>query len=174
MILKSPEEIRELRQKVYDNGDAVCRRLQDKIRNLPSAAFLAEVKFDPVGYDPVRGGELNFIEQLNQMFSDLVVLDGTERLMESYPDKEWRLCLGPASGFDIESTDGAVVAECFAVTTVMANRKLENDCVKLMEKAKSQSKYIFFYSRRDSGEKVGAICARYPEITVVRIEDFNP
>ena len=97
-----------MRRKVFDNGDAACRSLQDKIHRMPSTAFLAEVKFDPIGYDPVRGKELNFIEQLNQMFSDLVVLDGTERLMESYPDKEWRLCLGPASGFDIESTDGAV------------------------------------------------------------------
>lgn len=54
------------------------------------------------------------------MFSDLVVLEGARRLLCLYPEKALSLNLGPSSGFDIDSIDGEIVAECFAVTTALS------------------------------------------------------
>ena len=84
-----------------------------------------------------------------------------------------KLNLGPSSGFDIETTDGEVVAECFASTTATSNRKLEKDCQKLLSKAESKRKYICFYTRNDSEEKLSKIYAKYPEITFMRISSFG-
>lgn len=82
------------------------------------------------------------------------------------------LNLGPSSGFDIDSIDGEIVAECFAVTTATSNRKLEKDCSKLMSKAPAKQKYIYFYSRNDTEEKLRRTYDKYPEIVFVRIANF--
>jgi len=173
MVIKTAEEIENCKRAIFDNANETHERLKEKIRLLSATEFLEELKFDRLGADPMKGTELNFIEQLNQMFSDLVVLEGALRLLRLYPGKELRLNLGPSSGFDIASTDGEIVAECFAVTTATSNRKLEKDCSKLMSKAPVKQKYIYFYSRNDADEKLRRIYEKYPEITCVRILGFE-
>lgn len=172
MVVKTVEEIENLKKAVQDNANHTCEHLKEKIQSLSATALLEELKFDKLGVDPLKGTELNFIEQLNQMFSDLVVLEGARQLLQLYPEKELKLNLGPSSGFDIESVDGEVVAECFAVTTATSNRKLEKDCSKLMNKAPAQQKYIYFYSRNDSEEKLRRIYDKYLEIGFVRVTNF--
>ncbi len=174
MVIRTVEEIENLRETILINAQKTVGQLSMKIASLPVMSFLAEVKFDGVGIDPLKGTELNFIEQLNQMFSDLVVLKGANHLLSIYPDKSLNLSFGPASGFDIESVDGEIVAECFAVTTATSNRKLEKDCSKLMSKAYDKQKYIYFYSRNDSDEKLRWIFDKYPEIIFTRIEELAP
>lgn len=173
MVIKTVEEIENLKKKVLINAEKTFEQLRAKTASLPAMTFLAEVKFDKMGIDPLEGTELNFIEQINQTFSDFVVLEGAGQLLQLYPNTTLKLNLGPASGFDIESDDGEVVAECFAVTTATSNRKLEKDCSKLMSKAHDKQKYIYFYSRSDSNEKLQRIMDKYPEITFARIAEFT-
>ena len=173
MVIKTFEEIEHLKQTLLMNAEKTFEQVRVKTESLPAMAFLAEVKFDKMGVDPLKGTTLNFIEQLNQMFSDLVVLEGASRLLCLYPEKTLKLSLGPASGFDIESIDGEVVAECFAVTTATSNRKLEKDSDKLMSKAIGKHRHIYFYSRNDSEEKLQRIYAKYPEIEFTRITSIN-
>ena len=172
MVIRTVKEIESLKETILINAQKTVGQLSMKIVSLPVMSFLTEVKFDAVGIDPLKGTELNFIEQLNQMFSDLVVLEGARRLLRLYPEKELRLNLGPSSGFDIESIDDEIVAECFAVTTATSNRKLEKDCSKLMSKAPGKQKYIYFYSRNDAEEKLQRIYDKYPEIIFTRIQEL--
>ncbi len=172
MVIRTVEEIEKLKETILINAQKTVGQLSMKIASLPEMNFLEEVKFDGIGIDPIKGTELNFIEQLNQMFSDLVVLEGAHRLFCLFPEKELRLNLGPSSGFDIESIDGEIVAECFAVTTATSNRKLEKDCSKLMSKAPAKQKYIYFYSRNDAEEKLRRVYGKYPEIVFARIANF--
>lgn len=173
MIIKTLEELERLKKVILLNANNAFEQIKSKANELSAIAFLTELKFDKLGIDPLKGTELNFIEQLNQMFSDLVVLECARQLLTLYPDKSLKLNLGPASGFDIESLDNEIVAECFAVTTAFSNRKLEKDCLKLMEKAAAKRKYIFFYSRSDSQETLQRIFDKYPEIVFVRITEFE-
>ena len=173
MVIRTAEEIENLKETILINAQKTVGQLSTKIASLPAMDFLAEVKFDGVGIDPLKGTELNFVEQLNQMFSDLVALEGARRLLCLYPEKELRLNLGPSSGFDIESIDGEIAAECFAVTTATSNRKLEKDCSKLMSKAPAKQKYIYFYSRNDAEEKLQRIYDKYPEIVFARVANFT-
>lgn len=80
MVIGTVEEIESLKETILINAQKTVEQLSVKIASLPAMSFLAEVKFDGVGIDPLKGTELNFIEQLNQMFSDLVVLEGARRL----------------------------------------------------------------------------------------------
>lgn len=171
MIIKTLEELEILKRSIHVNAEATYQQLKVKMQTTSASSFLAELKFDRLGIDPLKGTELNFIEQLNQMFSDLVVLEGAVRLLRMNPHQELRLNLGPSSGFDIESADGEIVAECFAVTTATSNRKLEKDCQKLMSKANEKQKHIFFYSRNDQDEKLVRLYDKYPEITITRITE---
>lgn len=173
MIVKTIEEIEKHKSAILDNANQTCERLKGIIKSLSAIAFLEELKFDKLGADPLKGTNLNFVEQLNQMFSDLVVLEGACQLLQLYPERELRLNLGPSSGFDIESIDGEIVAECFAATTATSNRKLEKDCQKLLNKAEEKQKYIYFYTRNDSEEKLLRIYEKYPEITCIRILAFE-
>ena len=174
MDVNTVEEIEHLKMAILINAEKSFEQLKMKVKSLPAMTFLAEVKFDKMGIDPLEGTELNFIEQINQTFSDLVVLEGASRLLQLYPNTMLKLNLGSASGFDIESADGEVVAECFAVTTAMSNRKIEKDCSKLMSKAYDRQKYIYFYSRSDSDEKLQQIMDKYPKIMFTRITEFAP
>lgn len=154
MVINTAEEIENLKKAVQDNANLTCERLKEKTQLLSATTLLEELKFDKLGVDPITGTELNFIEQMNQMFSDLVVFEGARRILQLYPGKELKLNLGSSPGFDIETTDGEVVAECFASTTATSNRKLEKDCQKLLSKAETKKKYVFFYTRNDSEEKL--------------------
>lgn len=102
------------------------------------------------------------------MYSNLVVLSAVEDLLSKYPGISFVLQLGVNSGYDIEAIDGSVVAECFSVTAVSSNRKLDKDCMKLMQ-ATAPIKYVYFYSHQDREEKLQKIFSKYPDIHFHRI-----
>ena len=163
-IIESKNQISELRSRIYDNATKTYNRIvQDVSSNSPFDLFV-DIKFNKFGLDPIKGTLLNFIEQLNQMFSDLVVLHAVEELIEKYPDKQFEVNFGARAGFDIQSVDKMVVAECFAVTSVNSNGKLREDAKKLMKLPAKIKKYIYFYSQNDADEKLKRICESFPEI----------
>lgn len=173
MIIKTHTEITHLKNTIILNASKTHEQLKSNAERMTPLSLLEKIKFSQFGFDPIKGTELNFVEQLNQMFSDLVVLEGAEQLLSQHPGKAFQLNLGPRSGFDIESIDGDIVAECFAVTTATSNNKLQKDSVKLLTNAPSQQKYIFFYSHNDSDEKLQKIFSKYPNITFRRIHKLT-
>lgn len=173
MIIKSKNEIVEKRSKIYENAEKTYARIVQNIEKASSIELFADIKFNKFGVDPIEGSPLNFIEQLNQMFSDLVVLYALEELLDKYPDKQFEVNFGAKAGFDIQSTDNKVVAECFAVTCVDSNGKLREDAKKLMKLPTDVKKYIYFYSQNDADEKLKNTYKLYFEIFFKRIKDFN-
>ena len=60
-------------------------------------ALLKALRVDLVGHDPLTGGPLNVVEQLNQTFTILVTLRAIERLLELHPEAgAFRLALEQA------------------------------------------------------------------------------
>ena len=172
MIIESKSQIAELRSKIYDHAWETYNRIkQDMDNNSPWNLFV-DIKFNKFGVDPIKGTPLNFIEQINQMFSDLVVLYAVEELLSKYPDKTFEVNFGARAGFDIQSLDKMVVAECFAVTSVNSNSKLREDAKKLMKLPESVEKHIFFYTQNDSEEKLKKICGGFLDIKFNRIKKF--
>ena len=168
MLVKSKEQVAELRCAVTLNAEASYFTLRERMTQMQAMDFWAAVKFDRIGHDSISGQPQNLIEQINQMYSNLVVLNAVDDLLDCYPDTSFELQLGVSSGYDIQSEDGRIVAECFAVTTVSSNRKLEKDCKKLTASTASE-KYIYFYSHQDSLEKLQKQFTKYPDIIFKRI-----
>ena len=172
MIIESKDGIAEKRSKIYENAEKTYARIVQNIEKASSFELFADIKFNKFGVDPIEGTPLNFIEQLNQMFSDLVVLYALEELLDKYPDKQFEVNFGAKAGFDIKSTDGMVAAECFAVTSVDSNGKLREDAKKLIKLPAEVEKYIYFYSQNDTAERIGRVIGLYHSVTFVRIKDF--
>ena len=171
MKIESKDEILELRSRIYENAQKTYNRIVQDINNNSPFDLFADIKFNKFGLDPINGTPLNFIEQLNQMFSDLVVLQAVEELLDIYPDKQFEVNFGARAGFDIQSVDKMVVAECFAVTSVNSNGKLREDAKKLMKLPADVEKHIFFYSQNDTDEKIKIICETFPEIKFRKVEN---
>ena len=172
MIIGSIQQILTLKKNVFESASQTKQQLNKIMLTNSAIELFRDMKFSQGGHDPLKGTPLNFIEQLNQMFSDLVVLRAVEELINEYPDKKFEVNFGSKAGFDIESQDKTIVAECFAVTSVSSNNKLRKDAKKLLDITQNTEKYMYFYSENDSEEKLERIYKQFPEITFKRIKTF--
>lgn len=168
MIVGTHEQVARLQQTLFANAEQTFFKLQESMKTIDAMQFFSAVKFTPLGQDPVAGTPLNLIEQINQTQSNLVVLAAAHDLIEQYPGKLFQLQLGASAGFDVASTDGQVVAECFAVTSVSSNDKMNKDCKKLMNSG-VEHKHIYFYSYLDSEKKLQNRYKKYPYIRFARV-----
>ena len=171
MIITSLEQVIDLQQTILNNAEKVKEILEKSVANMSAVQLFAAIKFDKIGADPITGQKLNIIEQINQMYSDLVILDAVQNLMVAYPEKTFELHVGSSAGYDVASTDGQVVAECFAVTGISSNDKLNKDCRKLL-KSKAEHKFLFFYSHCDDDTVLQRKYEKYPEIHFRRIVEW--
>ena len=169
MIVSTQNEIDTLRKSVIQNAEASLAVMQRQITSADALSFFFSVKFDQLGHDPINGKPQNLIEQINQMYSDLVVLAAAEDLLQQHPGAVLELQLGSSAGHDIRSADGQIAAECFAVTSTASNRKMEKDCKKLM-KSDAAVKCIYFYSHLDSDDRIASFAHKHPDIRFVRIK----
>ena len=171
MQISSNEQVAALRECILQNAEVSKEKLMKCMETMDAVQLFATLKFEKQGVDPISGIELNLIEQIHQMYSDLVVLLAMQELLERYPDKVFQLHLGPEAGYDIQSLDGHVVAECFAATSVASNDKLNKDCNKLLQ-SEANDKYLFFYTHCDSQMTLQKRYLKYPEIYFRRIDRF--
>ena len=168
MVVNTHEQVAQLRKTIVENATSAFSELKEFSQQTDALQFFASIKFVPIGKDPLTGVPLNLIEQINQTYSNLVVLAAAHDLIDRYPGKSFDLQLGASSGFDVQSTDGEVVAECFAVTSVSSNDKMNKDCKKLMNSGVAH-KYIFFYTYQDSDKKLQNRYNKYPDIHFERV-----
>lgn len=85
MIVNSLEQINALRNVIAKNADASYASVRKRIEDMTPMQFFASVKFEKLGKDPIGGEQQNLIEQINQMYSDMVVLSAAEDLLNLYP-----------------------------------------------------------------------------------------
>lgn len=172
MILSDKMQVENLIENIETNLEITRKQIVDILLKREARDALATIKFDKTSFDPLSGEQINFIEMLNQAYSDLVVLKAVEDLIGRYPGKEFKLNMGPQRGSDIESIDNEVVAECFATVTAFNNQKIKKDSEKLMQIREDVNRYIYFYSREDSANRINTFTEKYKEIKYVRIEAF--
>ena len=172
MILTDKNEVRKLIETIESNIEKTKKQIARILEECDSKEALANLKFDKTALDPLSGEPINFIEMLNQAYSDLVVLKAVEDLMSRYEGKAFELNMGALTGFDIVSTDESVVAECFTTVTAYNNQKIKKDSEKLMQLSDDVDRYIYFYSREDADAKLNTTFENYKAIKYVRIRDF--
>ena len=147
--VSSREELAELEASILKSAELTCLNLATLCSRQKGLTAFRKLKFEDAGWDPLDSERpLNFVEQLNQTFSNLVALKATEHLLEHHPDAvPFTLRLGPIRGFDVESGDGTVVAEVFAAVTYDSNDKLAKDTKKVAGSG-AVHKYVFYYAAK--------------------------
>jgi hypothetical protein len=160
----SIDELNKLEDLVTTSAARTAERLAQQLLEASDLASLAKIRFDQTGCDPLDVDRaLNFVEQLNQSFTYLASISAVRWLFEHHPNSApFYLNLGTASGPDITSADGQVVAETFAATHPDSNDKLRKDIAKVRQ-ATASHRYVFFLSRTGT-------TASHDDVRVIRLE----
>ena len=75
----------------------------------------------------------------------MISIMAVEYLYKIYPAQAFIVNWGNVPGYDIESVDGTIIAECFAATSYKSNGKLTADLKRLAGNIEVEHKYEFFY-----------------------------
>ena len=131
-----------------------------------------QFKFEKIATEPLSGKPENLVEVINQSQTYLVTLAATEYLLCLYQEKAFILNWGNVSGYDIESTDGTIVAECFAATSYRSNGKLTADLKRLSANQTALQKYEFFYAGDFSDASKKYYESKYAGVCIVKLESI--
>lgn len=152
-LVHSTQELDALENQVIAAAKRTVTSLLALLTNADPLDALAKMKFELSGFHPTDDRSLNLIEQINQTFTYLASARAARLLLQLHPKAApFRLNLGTASGADIESVDGSVVAETFASVDPQNNRKLATDIEKV-KRTNARHKYVFYISpKHDASE----------------------
>lgn len=171
LTISDISEVQERIDDVYASMELTRDALLNELMNNSAVETFKEIKFGKIAKDPFREVNINFIEMLNQSFSDIVVLKGVEYLMNKYKGMAFDINLGALNGPDILSDDGSVIAECFSVVSAFNNQKIKMDSDKLMKENKGKVKYIFFFAKEDKKDRLNDLIVKYPRIKYMRLNN---
>ena len=131
------------------------------------------LKFNKIATEPLSGEPENIIEVINQSHTYLVSIMAVEYLLKTHPSKTFIINWGNLPGYDIESTDGEIIAECFAATSYKSNGKLTTDLKRLNANTSAVCKYEFFYDREFTDNHKTYYKDKYPEIEIVKFKNIH-
>ena len=131
VTINSADELRTYKATILSNLAKSVWDISAIIESENAQEVFRQFKFEKIATEPLSGKPENLVEVINQSQTYLVTLAATEYLLCLYPEKAFILNWGNVSGYDIESTDGTIVAECFAATSYRSNGKLTADMKRL-------------------------------------------
>lgn len=167
----SLSEIQFYRDKVLNNMEKSKQSIKTIVEKEDALSFFKNVKYNKIVNDSLTEDAENFIEIVNQDQTYLVSLKSAEYLKKRFPDKCFIINFGNVSGYDIVSTDGRIIAECFAATSYRSNSKLLKDLKRLSKSEDVDYKFEFFYDL-EFGEKSKAYYEKkYPDIEIIHFSD---
>ena len=104
-------------------------------------------KFEKIATEPLSGNPENLIEVINQAYTYLIPIMAVEYLYKLYPAQAFIINWGNIPGYDVESVDGTIIAECFATTSYKSDGKLTEDLKHLSGNSETEYKYEFFVTK---------------------------
>lgn len=173
VFISNKEQLHKYRQTIKNNLQATIEEVHKVITVGSAMDAIASFKYDKVAKEPISGEPENLIEVVNQSQTYLISLMAVEYLMEKHPGTGFTVNWGNIPGYDIESKDQSIIAECFAATSYRSNQKLAKDLKRLKENQFALYKYEFFYDREFEESHRIYYENNYPEIEIVKFENIN-
>lgn len=167
IVVCGTNELKNYKAKIIHNLNTCTEILKKMLESEDSFDFFKKAKYEKIVIDPLTGEPQNLIEVINQCQTYLVSLMGAEYLLSKFPDIPFVVNLGNVAGYDIESEDGAIIAECFAATSYRSNGKLTKDLKRLAENNSARHKYIFFYATEFADNSKQYYENKYTDIKIV-------
>lgn len=172
IVIKNVEELKRYRATIVENLSTGVEMIKELLDTNDPLSFFKTIKFEKSITDPLTGEPENFIEVVNQSQTYLVTLMGAEYLLLKHPDTVFKVNLGNVSGYDIESVDGKIIADCFAATSYRSNRKLTKDLKRLAENECAEHRYEFFYDTEFTEEHNLYYKKAYPQIEIIKFSEI--
>ena len=173
ILISDKLELSRYAQTIYGNLQKSLESIKSVLDNDDPACVFESFKYDKIAIDPLTGSLENLIEMVNQYQTYLVTLKALEFLFEKHSNKSFIARFGNVAGYDIESTDGEIVAECFAQVSYKNNKKLDKDLEKLSSITCETIRYEFFYDRAFNTDNYIAYKTKYPEINIIKFETLK-
>lgn len=171
IIVHNITELDAYKKTIMDNLSRSIENVQNIIGGGTLDIFKA-FKFDKIASEPLTGKPENLIEVINQAHTYLVSIMAVQYLYKIYPTQEFIINWGNIPGYDIESVDGTIIAECFAATSYKSNGKLTADLKRLMSNNTAIYKYEFFYDKEFTEKHKEFYQEKYPDVKVVKFAEI--
>lgn len=97
------------------------------------------LKIRKMALEPLSGKPENLIGVINQAHTYLIFIMAVEYLYKLYPAQTIIINWGNVSGYNIESVDGAIIAECFVATSYKSNGKLAANLKRLADEISDET-----------------------------------
>lgn len=162
------EELDVYKENIVNNLEESVKQIEKIIREKESLEVFKDFKFEKIAREPLSGKRENLIEVINQSQTYLISILAVEYLFDKYPEQVFVLNWGNIPGYDIESVDGTIIAECFAATSYKSNGKLTADLKRLNANNTACIKYEFFYDKEFKEEQKQLYKEKYPTVTIVK------
>ena len=171
--VNSIDALTEYRATIMKNLETGLEQTKMMLETTDTLTFFKNAKFERTVIDPLSGKSENLIEVINQCHTYLVSLMAAEYLLKKYSGVSFSINLGNISGYDIESDDAQIIAECFAATSYKSNSKLTKDLKRLSENQKAIHKYEFFFDKEFTEKSKEYYQKKYPDIEIVKYSDIR-
>ncbi len=172
IIIHDKNELKKYRTDILHNLEDSVTLLKQILESKDTLSVFKILKFDKSAVEPLTGNHENLIEVLNQTHTYLISIMAVEYLYEKYPNQAFVINWGNIPGYDIESIDGTIIAECFAATSYKSNGKLTADLKRLVTNTTALYKYEFFYDKEFTENHYAYYEDRYPNIEIVKFYDI--
>ena len=170
ILVSNRLELEQYEQIIHANLQKSFESIKCHLDDTDCASVFECFKYEKTAVDPLTGNPENLIEMLNQYQTYLVTLKALDFLFEKYSSKSFIARFGNIAGYDIESTDSEIVAECFAQVSYKNNKKLDKDLEKLNSVTGDAIRYEFFYDKVFNEDNYKAYKNKYPEINIIKFE----
>ena len=173
IIVHDKEELGVYKRDVIRNLQRNIEAIQQILVCRDALEAFKEFKFEKVAVEPLTGRPENLIEVINQSHTYLISIMAVEYLFQKHPKQEFTINWGNIPGYDIESIDGTIVAECFAATSYRSNGKLAADLKRLASNSTAVYKYEFFYDEEFLDSHRAYYKDKYPDIEIVKFQEIR-
>lgn len=170
VTISSAEELSRYKTTILSNLKKSVQDIKAMIDSEDAQEIFKHFKFDKIATEPLSGKPENLVEVINQSQTYFVTLAATEYLLSHHPEKSFLLNWGNVSGYDIESTDGEIIAECFAATSYRSNGKLTADLKRLFSNQTAMYKYEFFFTGDFSEANKEYYENKYAGVCIVKLD----
>ena len=168
VFISDKEQLLKYRQAIKNNLQATIEEVHKVIADGSAMEAIASFKYDKMAKEPLSGEPENLIEVVNQSQTYLISLMAVEYLMKKHPGTVFTVNWGNIPGYDIESEDQSIIAECFAATSYRSNQKLVKDLKRLMDNQTASYKYEFFYDKEFEESHRAYYEDSFPGIKIVK------
>ncbi len=172
LIVDNKDKLLKHKQRIGYNIQSNIIQLKDLLNHQDALTVFSKLKFDKVGVEPLTGQPENIIEVINQLQTYLVSIKAVEYLFDTYEEQSFCINWGNIAGYDIESLDGSIIAECFAATSFRSNAKLTADLKRLAKNQTAKYKYEFFFDMEFAEKHKTYYEEKYQGIQIIKFTEL--